>query len=57
MTEGALPAFHQQQQAAAQRGAGDWSNYQPPSAVLSAIAASAPRPPGERDCMDATLIS
>ncbi len=41
----------------AERGAGDWSNYQPPSAVLAAIAAKAaaagpgalpppPRPPG-----------
>ena len=32
---------------AAERGAGDWSNYQPPSAVLAAIAAKqGPRPPG-----------
>ncbi|GIL47036.1 hypothetical protein Vafri_3871 [Volvox africanus] len=36
---------------AAQRGAGDWTNYQPPSAVLAAIAAKSgppgpPRPPG-----------
>eukprot|EP00198_Chlamydomonas_reinhardtii_P007647 XP_001696984.1 predicted protein [Chlamydomonas reinhardtii] len=35
-----------------ERGLGDWTNYQPPSAVLAAIAAKSgappPRPPGER---------
>lgn len=35
-----------------ERGLGDWTNYQPPSAVLAAIAAKSgappPRPPGRR---------
>ena len=48
---------HDSASGARERGTGDWSNYQSPSAVLSAIAASnqaaaaaavaaAPRPPG-----------
>ena len=49
MTETALPALAYQQQQ--QRGGGDWSNYQPPSAVLSAIAATggAARPQGRKE--------
>lgn len=47
-SEARLPAG--QPAHATERGAGDWSNYQPPSAVLAAIAAKqGPRPPGKFD--------
>ena len=56
MTETALPASAYQQQQ--QRGAGDWSNYQPPSAVLSAIAATggAPRPQGRKERLTSQAV-